>query len=73
MKRPLFEHRHFAWLANWAKVNLNGKQIDELCTCLRDTNPNFDGARFILAATSKPMGLDQARCNRVPYPNRKGA
>ena len=65
--RPLFEHRHFAWLANWAVHKLSQEQKDELCYRLAETNENFNRERFMIAAKGEPLSLDKPRNNITPY------
>ncbi len=53
--RPLFEHRHFAWLAQFAAQHLTSEQVSALSSALEATNPNFDAWRFGKAAQSTPI------------------
>lgn len=46
MSKPLFEHRHFVWLAKFAAQHLTDKQSVALTTALAATNPHFDVGRF---------------------------
>lgn len=65
--KPIFEHRHFVWLAHWAAINLpRGPLMEKLCDDLADTNPKFDRIRWLKAANGNPHGRDAARCNVVP-------
>ena len=45
--KPLFERRHFEWLAYWAGTTLDGAQASALARALADTNPHFDKARVV--------------------------
>lgn len=47
--RPLFEQRHFEWLANWAKENMTHDQRINLAEDLADTNVNFKKDKFLKA------------------------
>ena len=50
MSTPLFQHRHFAWLADWAKHMLTESERRELARDLRRTNSRFDDTRVLAAA-----------------------
>jgi hypothetical protein len=63
-QRPTFEHRHFAWLADWARHSLPEDKRRELARDLRRTNSRFDEERFLAAAgaSNRPMnGRDRVR------------
>lgn len=64
--KPIFEHRHFVWLAHWAGANLDADMVAKLCDDLARTNPKFDRGRWMSAANGRPNGRDAARCNVVP-------
>ena len=62
--RPTFEHRHFAWLAAYAREHLDQEQRVTLARELRGTNSWFDTERFLAAAgaSNRPMnGRDRVR------------
>ena len=65
MSHPTFEHRHFVWLAYWAKhSSLSREQRQELARELRATNSRFDEERFLAADgdNNRPMnGRDRVR------------
>ncbi len=66
---PIFEHRHFTWLAHYCrKANLRYYDVAALADELASTNPRFDRQRFMTAATTdKPCNWrDEARNNVVP-------
>lgn len=52
-KTPLFQHRQYEWLADFAKRNLTGDQKRLLAAELYDTNPQFNRTRFLKAASGE--------------------
>ena len=64
MSSPLFSHRHFVFLASWARENLNEDQRRKLAADLRGTNPAYSRNRFEDAAGvdgAEPCGRDRVR------------
>lgn len=59
--KPLFEHRHFAWLAAFCARHEG--VAEELAKALAATNQKFDKDRFLAAARGCPAGRDH---NVVP-------
>ena len=47
--RPLFEQRHFEWLADFAKNYLNERDIRALAAHLAGTNSHFKCEKFLKA------------------------
>ena len=52
-KTPLFQHRHYEWLAEFARKNLTEEQKTSLVIELRRTNCAFDQDCFLKAASEK--------------------
>lgn len=50
MKRPLFEKRHFEWLADFARDQLLPEQMKYLADRLKSTNSNFKYDKFLRVA-----------------------
>jgi len=64
MSTPLFQHRHYVWLAAFARDNLNEEQRRRMAAELRGTNPNYSRSRFEDAAGidgAEPCGRDRVR------------
>lgn len=60
MTLPLFERRHFEWLAAFAGSNLTPAQCERLASNLASTNAGFKRSRF-LAAVEKARAPDVCR------------
>jgi hypothetical protein len=62
MTSPLFQHRHYRWLANYCRqAGMPAADIEALSYALTSTNPNFDRQRFVRAASAEPDGRDRVR------------
>lgn len=65
MRKPLFEHRHFVFLADWLAHMSDHptKQscINTLAAALQYTNPGFNRERFERAANNEPGWRDRYR------------
>jgi hypothetical protein len=59
MSKPLFERRHFAWLARYCYENPSG-DAKSMAMALEHTNPNFDRQRFVKAASGNPNGKESS-------------
>lgn len=47
---PIFQKRHFDWLADFARTELNLEQTNALALRLERSNPVFDRERFLRRA-----------------------
>lgn len=58
---PLFQHRHFAYIAaTLAEIkdgDMRYEMVQHFGAALRKTNPSFDLGRFILAAKAESLSL----------------
>jgi hypothetical protein len=61
-ERPLFEHRHFVWLAGFLAEHADEKLRYAMARKLEDTNERFEHSRFLDAARGTPSG-------RMDYPD----
>ena len=50
MSKPLFEKRHYEWLAKVAGEVMNDWQRNIFADCLTGTNPNYNREKFLKAA-----------------------
>ena len=52
---PIFQRRHYDWLAGWAGDNIGYQHARSLATALAADNPDFHKNRFLVAYVNRRL------------------